>query len=501
MESAPEAQEENHHDGTEERDSEDTPNMESTWTIIDAEDELESAMFGLSDKQMGRSLLADENQSDKGGGEGVGDLISQRSEDSVQLEESMLSLSFSSEMTHSHSTVNSTYMQSVDSIGSRGGGAAASVPSSSYGESSVFSEPEEDIKQESSQVDLDALREVSAKEGENKVETSASEAESVLEERAVAEERNALHEELARLSAEMAMVSGERCALMQQQAEIENARSALAAEKFLVEKEIETVRKLMQSEREALEAERVSFEADREAFLVEQSHKEQEMENVRKERQYWQSKCMESAEGVRNHEELLVASINSIRRRVQNLSNEARHCRLLAEEGGRLTLPDADIEGMDRSVDSMQLGTIETGLEDAELVLSELENEFIPLVSRWHSQVAVCNERGASSRAPKISLSSFEENDIALFFPTPRGDYLAFNAGAPHHYLSAESKALIGHDKHFRKIYVLGKIVFKEEKVATRDDSPYHLAVGVKYFEVSVTSVTATLDGVGARTV
>ena len=52
-----------------------------------------------------------------------------------------------------------------------------------------------------------------------------------------------------------------------------------------------------------------------------------------------------------------------------------------------------------------------------------------------------------------------------------------------------------GHDKHFRKIYVMGKIVYKEERVATAEDSPYRLAPGVKYYEVSVTSVTGQLPG------
>lgn len=44
----------------------------------------------------------------------------------------------------------------------------------------------------------------------------------------------------------------------------------------------------------------------------------------------------------------------------------------------------------------------------------------------------------------KITLKNFNEGDIAMFFPTPKGDYVAFNLGSPHHYLSEESKALIG---------------------------------------------------------
>ena len=49
-------------------------------------------------------------------------------------------------------------------------------------------------------------------------------------------------------------------------------------------------------------------------------------------------------------------------------------------------------------------------------------------------------------RSSKIALSNFTEDDVAMFFPTPKGDYVAFNIGSPHHYLSEESKALIGED-------------------------------------------------------
>ena len=53
---------------------------------------------------------------------------------------------------------------------------------------------------------------------------------------------------------------------------------------------------------------------------------------------------------------------------------------------------------------------------------------------------------------------------------------------------------MIGQDKHFRKIYVLGKIIFKEEKIATAEYSPYSLAPGIKYYEISVASISAQLS-------
>lgn len=89
----------------------------------------------------------------------------------------------------------------------------------------------------------------------------------------------------------------------------------------------------------------------------------------------------------------------------------------------------------------------------------------------------------------KICLTTFQNNDIGLFFPTPKGDFLAFHLDSPHHYLSEESKSLIGHHKHFRKQYVLGRIILKEEHVATPSISPYRLPPGTVYYTCSVTSV------------
>jgi hypothetical protein len=62
---------------------------------------------------------------------------------------------------------------------------------------------------------------------------------------------------------------------------------------------------------------------------------------------------------------------------------------------------------------------------------------------------------------------------------------------------------MVGQDKHFKKIYVMGKIFFKEEKVAQAGETgrsdpwalnPYRLSPGMRYYEVSVTSVSALLD-------
>lgn len=46
-----------------------------------------------------------------------------------------------------------------------------------------------------------------------------------------------------------------------------------------------------------------------------------------------------------------------------------------------------------------------------------------------------------------------------MFFPTPEGNFLAFNVGCPGHFLSKESQELVGKDEHFRTYYVLGRII------------------------------------------
>lgn len=46
-----------------------------------------------------------------------------------------------------------------------------------------------------------------------------------------------------------------------------------------------------------------------------------------------------------------------------------------------------------------------------------------------------------------------------MFFPTPEGNFLAFNVGCPGHFLSKESQELVGEDEHFRAYYVLGRII------------------------------------------
>ncbi|CAN0373801.1 unnamed protein product, partial [Laminaria digitata] len=58
-----------------------------------------------------------------------------------------------------------------------------------------------------------------------------------------------------------------------------------------------------------------------------------------------------------------------------------------------------------------------------------------------------------------IAFTSFSVGQVAMFFPTPEENFLAFNVGCPAHFLSKESQDLIGRDEHFRVYYVLGRII------------------------------------------
>lgn len=89
----------------------------------------------------------------------------------------------------------------------------------------------------------------------------------------------------------------------------------------------------------------------------------------------------------------------------------------------------------------------------------------------------------AVKMSDKISHSSFQVHDVALFMPTGRGSggkrtYLAFHTNCPHHYLSTDN---INGTPDF----VLGRIVYQEALVAGElgtDANPYGLHVGTKFF-------------------
>ena len=46
-----------------------------------------------------------------------------------------------------------------------------------------------------------------------------------------------------------------------------------------------------------------------------------------------------------------------------------------------------------------------------------------------------------------------------------------------------------GHDPHFKKVYVLGRIIIKEKKIAPDLNPPYNLKPNTLYYEISVESI------------
>eukprot|EP00743_Colponemidia_sp_Colp-15_P006967 GILK01007518.1.p1 GENE.GILK01007518.1~~GILK01007518.1.p1 ORF type:complete len:923 (-),score=202.67 GILK01007518.1:113-2881(-) len=113
---------------------------------------------------------------------------------------------------------------------------------------------------------------------------------------------------------------------------------------------------------------------------------------------------------------------------------------------------------------------------------AELEKEL----GHWKT---VC-ERLKAVSSKKISCTRFEVDDIALFFPTPRGDYLAFNRGCPHRYLSAESVQTFLQQHEFSRDYILGQIVEMNSFRASEEPgrNPFNLVVGTEFYVLTVTS-------------
>mmetsp|Transcript_20319 Transcript_20319/g.30501 ORF Transcript_20319/g.30501 Transcript_20319/m.30501 type:complete len:701 (+) Transcript_20319:510-2612(+) len=93
----------------------------------------------------------------------------------------------------------------------------------------------------------------------------------------------------------------------------------------------------------------------------------------------------------------------------------------------------------------------------------------------------------AGKSCDKISHSSFEVDDVALFMPTGIGSggkrtYVAFHSSCPHRFLSTDS--IKG-----KPDYVLGRIVYQEELVAGpvgTDTNPHNLIAGTKFWILTV---------------
>merc|ERR1712038_1905285 len=87
----------------------------------------------------------------------------------------------------------------------------------------------------------------------------------------------------------------------------------------------------------------------------------------------------------------------------------------------------------------------------------------------------------------KISHSSFNVGDVALFMPTGHScagkrTYVAFHSNCPHRFLSTDS--IEG-----KPDYVLGRIVYQEELIAGpvgTDTNPHNLIAGTKFWILTV---------------
>mmetsp|Transcript_46632 Transcript_46632/g.116817 ORF Transcript_46632/g.116817 Transcript_46632/m.116817 type:complete len:271 (+) Transcript_46632:180-992(+) len=88
----------------------------------------------------------------------------------------------------------------------------------------------------------------------------------------------------------------------------------------------------------------------------------------------------------------------------------------------------------------------------------------------------------------RISYTSFEPGDFALFLPTSNGFFVAFNRGCPFRYLSSESleaaKAKCGDNLS----YVVGPVIEISESEAMEDPdcNPYGLPIGTPYHVCTV---------------
>jgi hypothetical protein len=185
----------------------------------------------------------------------------------------------------------------------------------------------------------------------------------------------------------------------------------------------------------------------------------------------------------------VVPALQSLLHRLQNLVFHSRHDNDKTDNNND---KKSVVEDEDFVTEFAQVTHLVAQLDGN---VSELERNVMPLLRDLFLSSSSPSSARVDDDNLKISLKNFQANDVALFFPTPKGEYLAFNIGAPHHYLSAESKALIGQDTHFKKLYVLGRIIMKETKDVTSADGdhPKGVVTGMQYHSLSVTSVSDQL--------
>jgi chromosome segregation ATPase len=160
-------------------------------------------------------------------------------------------------------------------------------------------------------------------------------------------------------------------------------------------------------------------------------------DSLQRERDYWRAQCIDKSESSNTHTSELTSSASVIRNRLISLLTEIK---LLTNN----TTLHSDILNITNLSISPSSNNIDDLLSQIHINLSDIEHDLIPLLHKYNNINNNTDDINNNTSRPRICLSDFQENDIALFFPTNVGDYVAFNIGSPHHYLSPESKELIG---------------------------------------------------------
>lgn len=127
-----------------------------------------------------------------------------------------------------------------------------------------------------------------------------------------------------------------------------------------------------------------------------------------------------------------------------------------------------------------------------ECTLTDIVKDLRSLITSGQN-LSASIERSSSSqikKVPKISFLELNVGDIALFLPTNKKDtFLAFTHELPYYYLSQDSLANFKSEDGEPPNYILGQIIFDEEKVASKDvasnigsaEAPKILPDGTKY--------------------
>ncbi|KAH9104419.1 hypothetical protein LEN26_015023 [Aphanomyces euteiches] len=186
---------------------------------------------------------------------------------------------------------------------------------------------------------------------------------------------------------------------------------------------------------------------------------------------------------------------------------------LYAKES-RVTELESEHEALNETVHTLQfnmgmqrnwLKKIVTVLElgDVDLESAEgLHECLMQIEDKWKESKAVAEHSEPSpslsweeERQSTIAFRSFSYNDLALFLPTfaPNDTnaakiYLAFHLGCPNRFLSDESITTFYQTQNRYPEYILGRIVFIDERVASERDNPYRLITGTTFYVLTVTA-------------